>query len=90
MYYGEHVFIWLILSLDILTALVAWFKKLADVVLLSFFELVLCFRLYDPYLFYGSVFDPRRYVNLKEAERTIVNLCVIVFTAVKVSREINE
>lgn len=71
-YFGESYLIWIVVSVDFICGFIAEIRKYGEKRLLSFFDFLFCFRMHDPYLFYGSKFDSQRYMNLKEIERFIL------------------
>ncbi|EAS01214.2 transmembrane protein, putative (macronuclear) [Tetrahymena thermophila SB210] len=89
-YYGGQIFVWTIIGVDLLFAIIASCFKLSDHKLVPFYDYVFCFRMYDCYLFYGNQFDSRNYVNLKEFERFGVQLAVIIFVIYQLSTNNNE
>lgn len=53
-YFGGKIFVWTIIGVDLLFAIIASCRKLADNRLIPFYDYIFCFRMYECYLFYGN------------------------------------
>jgi len=79
-YFGENYLIWVVVGVDFVSGIIAEITKLGDIRLISLFDFLTCFRMYDSYLFYGNKFDCVKYLNFKEFERFVLQLMVVIYS----------